>query len=118
MFSALSAYIKNIALFMLLAIFAEIIVPNDKIKKYVSVIVGLILIFAIVGKITDVVDAISKGDADITVFSYKDDYDEENTENITDRLTGILYDEMNEVDSQDQNNDEFKVKVEKVLPYN
>ncbi|MEA4972270.1 MAG: stage III sporulation protein AF [Candidatus Metalachnospira sp.] len=117
MFSALSAYIKNIALFMLLAIFAEIIVPNDKIKKYVSVIVGLILIFAIVGKITDVVDAISKGDADITVFSYKNDY-EENTENITDRLTGILYDEMSEVDSQNQNNDEFKVKVEKVLPYN
>lgn len=117
MFSAMGAYIKNIALFMLLAIFAEIVVPNDKIKKYVSVIAGLILIFAIVGKVTNVVDAVSEGDADIPVFSYENDY-EKNTENITDRLTDILYDEMEEVDDKNQDDDDFKVKVEKVMPYN
>ena len=117
MFSAMCAYIKNIALLMLLAIFAEIIVPNDKVKKYVSVIAGLILIFAITGKIMDVVSAISEGDVGIPVFSHEDNY-EKNTENITDRLTGILYEEMDEVDINNQDNSQFEVKVEKVLPYN
>lgn len=117
MFSAMGAYIKNIALFMLLAIFAEIIVPNDKIKKYVSVIAGLILIFTIVGKLSDVVNAVYKGDVDIPAFSYENNYDE-NTDNITDRLTDILYDEMNEEDNQSQKDNEFEVKVDKVLPYN
>lgn len=117
MFSAMGAYIKNIALFMLLAIFAEIIVPSDKIKKYVSVIAGLILIFTIVGKMTDVVDAVYKGDVDIPAFSYENNY-AGSTDNVTDRLTDILYDEMNEVDNEEQKDDEFKVKVEKVLPYN
>ena len=45
MFAAIGAYIKNIALLMLIAIFSELLVPDDKIKKYVSVIVGMIMIF-------------------------------------------------------------------------
>lgn len=117
MFSAMGAYIKNIALLMLLAIFAEMIVPNDKIKKYVSVITGLILIFAITGKIMDVIGAVSEGNVDIPVFSNESNY-EENTENITDRLAGILYEEMDEVENNNQDNSEFEVKVEEVLPYN
>jgi len=117
MFSAMGAYIKNIALFMLLAIFAELVVPNEKIKKYVSVIAGLILIFAVIGRVTDVVDAVSNGDVDIPTFSYENNSDM-STENITDRLADILYDEMSEVDNQEQNDGELDIRVEKVLPYN
>ena len=59
MFTAIGAYIKNIALLMLIAIFSKLLVPDAKIKKYVSVIVGMIMIFTIAGGLSDIILSIS-----------------------------------------------------------
>ena len=53
MFEALGAYIKNIALIMLITIFTEQLLPDAKIKKYVSVIAGIVMMFAVVSGIRD-----------------------------------------------------------------
>ena len=117
MYTALVAYIKNIALIMLLTIFAEMVVPDAKIKKYVSVIVGIIMIFTIVGKISDVFVSFSNGDAVLPAFENGQEKMEE-TEDVRQRLTNILYDEMNEVEETTKINEGLDIHVEKVTPYN
>lgn len=47
MLGAFSAYIKNIAVFILFAAFAELIMPENNFKKYISMVMGLLLITAI-----------------------------------------------------------------------
>jgi len=47
MLGAFSAYIKNIAVFILFAAFAELIMPENNFKKYISMVMGLLLITAV-----------------------------------------------------------------------
>lgn len=47
MLGAFSAYIKNIAVFTLFAAFAELIMPENNFKKYISMVMGLLLITAV-----------------------------------------------------------------------
>ncbi len=114
MFTALAAYIKNIALLMLLTVFIEIVVPNAKIKKYVSVVVGLIMIFTIIGNLSSLVDNI-KSDSVPVFKSSGIDFDK--TENVREKLTGILYNEMNKVENETENNDGLDICVERIRPY-
>lgn len=118
MFEVIGAYIKNIALIMLLAILAEMAVPDAKIKKYVSVVVGITMIFAVGGKIFSLMGIITEQDISVPALKI-DNYDTEDTYDIRGRLTNILYDEMNdEVDDEYENNDGLGIKVERVSPYN
>ena len=106
MFTAIGAYIKNIALLMLIAIFSELLVPDAKIKKYVSVIVGMIMILSISGK-------------EIEVTAFENIHTEiPQTENVRERLTGILYDEMIREDNVDNYDEGLNIHVEEVAPYN
>ena len=120
MFAVIGAYIKNIALIMLLAILAEMTVPDAKIKKYVSVTVGIVMIFAVGGKVFSILGVISDSEVYIPVFNTEETKAEE-TEDIRERLTNILYEEMssqeNEVDNNYENNNGLDIKVEKVAPY-
>lgn len=117
MFQTLGAYIKNIALLMTVAVFAEMTAPSENIKKYVSVVVGLIMIFTIVGKFK-MFSADMLSEESVSASSVVSEKNiEYNNDNITERLTGIIYDEMNEVDSNSYNNDGLGIKVEKVAPY-
>lgn len=120
MFAVIGAYIKNIALIMLLAILAEMTVPDAKIKKYVSVTVGIVMIFAVGGKVFSILGVISDSEVYIPVFNTEETKAAE-TEDIRERLTNILYEEMrsqeNEVDNNYENNNGLDIKVEKIAPY-
>ena len=120
MFAVIGAYIKNIALIMLLAILAEMTVPDAKIKKYVSVTIGIVMIFAVGGKVFSILGVISDSEVYIPVFNTEETKATE-TEDIRERLTNILYEEMssqeNEVDNNYENNNGLDIKVEKVAPY-
>ena len=126
MFEAAGAYIKNIALIMLLAILAEMALPEAKIKKYVSVVIGIVMIFAVGGRICSLLGLMEDAEITIPVFSM-DETSLEATEDydIRERLTGILYDQMNsqmngwedEVDDNSVNNDGLGIKVERVSLY-
>lgn len=120
MFAVIGAYIKNIALIMLLAILAEMTVPDAKIKKYVSVTIGIVMIFAVGGKVFSILGVISDSEVYIPVFNTEETKSAE-TEDIRERLTNILYEEMssqeNEVDNNYKNNNRLDIKVERVSPY-
>lgn len=120
MFAVIGAYIKNIALIMLLAILAEMTVPDAKIKKYVSVTIGIVMIFAVGGKVFSILGVISDSEVYIPVFNTEETKAAE-TEDIRERLTNILYEEMssqeNEVDNNYKNNNRLDIKVERVSPY-
>ena len=120
MFAVIGAYIKNIALIMLLAILAEMTVPDAKIKKYVSVTIGIVMIFAVGGKVFSILGVISDSEVYIPVFNTEETKAAE-TEDSRERLTNILYEEMssqeNEVDNNYENNNGLDIKVEKVAPY-
>ena len=47
MLEAFSAYIKNIAVFTLFAAFAELLMPENNFKKYLSLVMGLLLLTAV-----------------------------------------------------------------------
>lgn len=117
MFTAIGAYIKNIALLMLIAIFSELLVPDAKMKKYVSVIVGMIMIFTIAGGLSDIILSISGKEIEVTVFE-NIHTEIPQTENVSERLTGILYDEMIREDNVDSYDEGLNIHVEEVAPYN
>ena len=47
MLEAFSAYIKNIAVFTLFVAFAELLMPENNFKKYLSIVMGLLLLTAV-----------------------------------------------------------------------
>ena len=112
MFAAIGAYIKNIALIMLLAVLAEMILPDAGIKKYVSVVIGIVMIFAVGGRIFSFIGALKNTETAMPELSL-----EEETYDVKDKLTGLIYDEMGEVDDRDINTNGLDIKVERVSRY-
>ena len=112
MFAAIGAYIKNIALIMLLAVLAEMTLPDAGIKKYVSVVIGIVMIFAVGGRIFSFIGALKNTETAVPELSL-----EEETYDVKDKLTGLIYDEMGEVDDRDINNKKKDIKVERVSRY-
>ena len=112
MFAAIGAYIKNIALIMLLAVLAEMTLPDAGIKKYVSVVIGIVMIFAVGGRIFSFIGALKNMETAVPELSL-----EEETYDVKDKLTGLIYDEMGEVDDGDINTNGLDIKVERVSRY-
>ena len=112
MFAAIGAYIKNIALIMLLAVLAEMTLPDAGIKKYVSVVIGIVMIFAMGGRIFSFIGALKNTETAVPELSL-----EEETYDVKDKLTGLIYDEMGEVDDRDINTNGLDIKVERVSRY-
>ena len=112
MFAAIGAYIKNIALIMLLAVLAEMTLPDAGIKKYVSVVIGIVMIFAVGGRIFSFIGALKNTGTAVPELSL-----EEETYDVKDKLTGLIYDEMGEVDDRDINTNGLDIKVERVSRY-
>ena len=112
MFAAIGAYIKNIALIMLLAVLAEMTLPDAGIKKYVSVVIGIVMIFAVGGRIFSFIGALKNTETAVPELSL-----EEGTYDVKDKLTGLIYDEMGEVDDRDINTNGLDIKVERVSKY-
>ena len=112
MFAAIGAYIKNIALIMLLAVLAEMTLPDAGIKKYVSVVIGIVMIFAMGGRIFSFIGALKNTETAVPELSL-----EEETYDVKDKLTGLIYDEMGEVDDSDINTNGLDIKVERVSRY-
>ena len=112
MFAGIDAYIKNIALIMLLAVLAEMTLPDAGIKKYVSVVIGIVMIFAVGGRIFSFIGALKNTETAVPELSL-----EEETYDVKDKLTGLIYDEMGEVDDRDINTNGLDIKVERVSRY-
>ena len=112
MFAAIGAYIKNIALIMLLAVLAEMTLPDAGIKKYVSVVIGIVMIFAVGGRIFSFIGALKNTETAVPELSL-----EEETYDVKDKLTGLIYDEMGEVDDRDINTNGLDIKVERASRY-
>ena len=112
MFAAIGAYIKNIALIMLLAVLADMTLPDAGIKKYVSVVIGIVMIFAVGGRIFSFIGALKNTETAMPELSL-----EEETYDVKDKLTGLIYDEMGEVDDRDINTNGLDIKVERVSRY-
>ena len=112
MFAVIGAYIKNIALIMLLAVLAEMTLPDAGIKKYVSVVIGIVMIFAVGGRIFSFIGALKNTETAVPELSL-----EEETYDVKDKLTGLIYDEMGEVDDRDINTNGLDIKVERVSRY-
>ena len=112
MFAAIGAYIKNIALIMLLAVLAEMTLPDAGIKKYVSVVIGIVMIFAVGGRIFSFIGALKNTETAVPELSL-----EKETYDVKDKLTGLIYDEMGEVDDRDINTNGLDIKVERVSRY-
>lgn len=112
MFAAIGAYIKNIALIMLLAVLAEMTLPDAGIKKYVSVVIGIVMIFAVGGRVFSFIGALKNTETAVPELSL-----EEETYDVKDKLTGLIYDEMGEVDDRDINTNGLDIKVERVSRY-
>ena len=112
MFAAIGAYIKNIALIMLLAVLAEMTLPDAGIKKYVSVVIGIVMIFAVGGRIFSFIGTLKNTETAVPELSL-----EEGTYDVKDKLTGLIYDEMGEVDDRDINTNGLDIKVERVSRY-
>lgn len=69
--TALSDYIRNLAVFLLFASFITIINPGKKFEHYINLVLGIILIFVLIAPLSGVINALagSSGDifADITL---------------------------------------------------
>ncbi len=55
MIQAISTYIKGIAIFMVFMTYVEVIMPDKSYKQYISLVMGLILIFLVLSPIGNVI---------------------------------------------------------------
>lgn len=120
MFTVVGAYIKNIALIMLLAILAEMAAPDAKIKKYVSITIGIVMIFAVGGKVFSILGIVNEAELSVPTFNV-DMNNSTDTYDIREKLTGIIYEEISsqkdQVDDYSVNNDGLDIRVERVSLY-
>jgi len=63
--SALSEYIRNIAIFLIFASFITIIIPGKKFQPYINMVLGVVLIFIITMPLAGVIAALSNSSGDI-----------------------------------------------------
>ena len=115
MFLSFLAYIKNIALLMLLTIIIELVMPDMKIKKYMSVVMGVIMIFTIVGDITNIFSSFDNYEISIPAFNY--DYDVGSSNNIKERLSKIIYNELIE-ETKEEVSFDFNIHIDRIENYN
>jgi len=63
--TALSDYIRNLAVFILFSSFISIIIPGKKYEHYINLVLGVILIFLIIAPLSGVIAALSSSSGDI-----------------------------------------------------
>ncbi|MCL2350256.1 MAG: stage III sporulation protein AF, partial [Defluviitaleaceae bacterium] len=57
--TALSEYIRNLAVFLIFASFISIISPGKKYEQYINLVLGIILIFVIIAPLSGIVNSIA-----------------------------------------------------------
>lgn len=72
MLSAFTAYIKTIVVFLIFMAFAEIIMPNNKFRNYINIILGILMIVTILNPIQML---INKNDMDFSSLIKSKDYE-------------------------------------------
>ncbi|MCL2855007.1 MAG: stage III sporulation protein AF [Defluviitaleaceae bacterium] len=63
--SALSDYIRNLAVFLLFSSFITIITPGKKFERYINLVLGIILIFILIAPLSGVINALAGSSGDI-----------------------------------------------------
>ena len=58
-------YVRNIAVFMIFSSFIGIIMPGEKYKQYVDLVLGIVLIFVIIAPLGGIIAGLSGGSGDI-----------------------------------------------------
>lgn len=65
MIQAFSAYIKDIAIFLIFINFVDIIVPQKKYKEYINLILAFILIFIVISPLNNLFGFLGKNNGDL-----------------------------------------------------
>ena len=71
--TALSDYIRNLAVFLIFASFINIINPGKKFERYINLVLGIILIFVLTAPLAGVINALANSSGDIfadTMLNY------------------------------------------------
>ncbi|MCL2168840.1 MAG: stage III sporulation protein AF [Defluviitaleaceae bacterium] len=63
--TALSDYIRNLAVFLIFASFITIINPGKKFENYINLVLGIILIFIVIAPLSGVIAALGSSSGDI-----------------------------------------------------
>jgi len=61
----LSNYIRNIAIFLIFSSFVSIIMPGEKFKQYIDLLLGIVLIFVVIAPLGGIIAGLSGGSGDI-----------------------------------------------------
>lgn len=80
MINIFSEYIKTILIFLMITAFINIILPSDKYKTYVSLLMGFILMILVINPIFNL---LSKEGLSSEVLKIQEDYDKKYFENLT-----------------------------------
>jgi len=63
--SAISDYIRNLAVFLIFASFINIINPGKKFEQYINLVLGIILIFVLIAPLSGIINALAGSSGDI-----------------------------------------------------
>ncbi|MCL2753405.1 MAG: stage III sporulation protein AF [Defluviitaleaceae bacterium] len=63
--SAISEYIRNLAVFLIFASFVNIINPGKKFEQYINLVLGIILIFVLIAPLSGIINALAGSSGDI-----------------------------------------------------
>ena len=112
MISGITAYIKTIAIFLVFSAFVEIILPDTRFKKYISIVMGLLMIGVVISPILHIDFPEELGISqsfDIPDYSARlDRYDEEHkalVEEIYSKLSEEALKATEAADGQGEEND-------------
>ena len=68
MINFLSSWVKNLALALIIVSILEMILPNNKTKKYVKMIMGLYILFSIISPFIENIDEINLNNIDFSTY--------------------------------------------------
>ena len=99
MINFLSSWVKNLALALIIVSILEMILPNNKTKKYVKVIMGLYILFSIISPFIENSDKLNINNFDFNSYVEKTQtasstYDNIDQTSMDNRLNQIYKDEL------------------------
>ena len=97
MINFFSTWVKNISLALIVVSILEMLLPNNKTKKYVKVIMGLYILFSMISPFIENSDAINLNEIDFNTYLEKETIDtstEVNQESMDIRLDQIYKEKL------------------------
>ena len=110
MIEFLSSWAKNIGLSIIVISILEMILPNNKTKKYVKVIFGIYIIFNIISPFIKNADTLNVSNFDFEEYgNYVTDNNNSNSVSINDRIENMYIEELEKDITTKVNNLDYEV---------